>query len=184
MSPCQRRLGSLLTALVVMSAGPCFAQQGAGSEVIGSTIPVAGIRADTLEAADPAPLDSRGEARFKTLALELRCLVCQNQTLFDSTAPLAEDLRTQIKMQITQGRTDDQILAFMVERYGDFILYKPPVKPTTWLLWGLPFVLLLGGFWALIRIARRAERSNRSAEAAPSTERLTAARAWLESKSG
>ncbi len=185
MSTTGKRLGSLLIALIVMFAGPCFAQPAPGSEASGSrATPAVGAGADAFEAAGTAPRDSRSEARLKNLALELRCLVCQNQTLLDSTAPLAVDLRAQIKTQISEGKTDNQILAFMVERYGDFILYKPPLKPTTWLLWGIPFALLLGGIAVLLRMARRAERSTRGAEvAAPSSERLATARAWLESKS-
>lgn len=120
------------------------------------------------------------EARFKHIASELRCLVCQNQTLFDSTSSLAGDLRQQVRIQIAQGKSDDEIRAFMVERYGDFILYKPPVKPTTWLLWAVPFVLLVCGLIMLLRMARRA--SDRLPDDVISPERLDQARAWLDSK--
>ncbi len=99
------------------------------------------------------------EARMKALAEELRCLVCQNQTIADSNAPLAQDLRGQIREQISQGRDDDQIRAYMVARYGDFVLYRPPFKATTVLLWLGPFLLIgLGGaiFVAIVR-RRRAE---------------------------
>jgi cytochrome c-type biogenesis protein CcmH len=91
-----------------------------------------------------------------TLAEELRCLVCQNQTIADSNAPLALDLRNQIRAQVAQGRTDDQIRAYMVERYGDFVLYKPPFKASTLLLWLGPLALLTLGagiFWTVV--ARR-----------------------------
>jgi cytochrome c-type biogenesis protein CcmH len=96
------------------------------------------------------------EQRLKDLAEELRCLVCQNQTIADSNAPLALDLRNQIRAQVAQGRTDDQIRAYMVERYGDFVLYKPPFKASTVVLWLGPVLLLvLGGgiFWTVV--ARR-----------------------------
>ncbi len=120
------------------------------------------------------------EARFKHIASELRCLVCKSQTLFDSTSDLASDLRQQVKIQIAQGKSDDEIRAFMVERYGDFILYKPPVKPTTWLLWGIPFLLLISGLFFLIRMARRA--SHRQTDEVLPAERLDQARAWLDNK--
>ena len=105
------------------------------------------------------PPDSPAELRLKGLAEELRCLVCQNQTIADSNAPLAHDLRGQIREQISQGRDDDQIRAYMVERYGDFVLYRPPFKATTALLWLGPFLFIgLGGaiFVAIVR-RRRAE---------------------------
>jgi cytochrome c-type biogenesis protein CcmH len=104
--------------------------------------------------ASPAP-DAPGERRMKSLAEELRCLVCQNQTIADSNAPLAADLRDQIRAQIAQGRSDAEIRAYMVERYGDFVLYRPPLKATTALLWIGPFALLAAGIAVFVRIARR-----------------------------
>jgi len=109
------------------------------------------------EVARPDPVV---EQRLKELAEELRCLVCQNQTIADSNAPLALDLRNQIRTQIGQGRSDDQIRAYMVERYGDFVLYKPPFKATTLVLWLGPLLLLLAGagvFWTVV--ARRRPRA-------------------------
>jgi cytochrome c-type biogenesis protein CcmH len=99
------------------------------------------------------PLDAVGKARLKALSEELRCLVCQNQTLADSNAELAIDLRNQVHEQIAAGRSDGQIRDYMVERYGDFVLYKPPVQGNTALLWGAPFGLLaIGGIaWALVQ---------------------------------
>jgi cytochrome c-type biogenesis protein CcmH len=108
------------------------------------------------------PLDAVGKVRLKALSEELRCLVCQNQTLADSNAELAIDLRNQVHEQIAAGRSDGQIRDYMVERYGDFVLYKPPVQGNTALLWGAPFGLLaIGGIaWALVqrrsRLATRA----------------------------
>src|SRR6185436_20735087 len=89
---------------------------------------------------------------------KLRCLVCQNQSIADSNAELAQDLRRQIHEQIAAGKTDDEIVAYMVARYGDFVLYEPPFKATTALLWAGPALLVLGGFVGLARIlsARRA----------------------------
>ena len=103
-----------------------------------------------LLAQDPAV-----EKRVATLAQELRCLVCQNQTIADSNAPLAVDLRNQIREQAAAGRSDRDIIDFMVARYGDFVLYRPPFKATTLLLWLGPFVFLIGGLFFLIRLLRR-----------------------------
>jgi cytochrome c-type biogenesis protein CcmH len=94
------------------------------------------------------------EQRLKTLEEELRCLVCQNQSLADSNAPLAEDLRREVRALADAGKNDQEIRDFLVARYGDFVLYKPPVKATTWLLWFGPFALLLGGgvvWWLILR---------------------------------
>ena len=109
------------------------------------------------QASEVARPDAAVEARLKSLAEELRCLVCQNQTIADSNAPLALDLRNQIRTQVAQGRSDDQIRAYMVERYGDFVLYKPPFKASTALLWLAPALLLLAGgaaFWLVVRRRR------------------------------
>jgi cytochrome c-type biogenesis protein CcmH len=95
------------------------------------------------------------EDRVMNLARELRCLVCQNETLADSRADLAVDLRNQIREQMKAGKTDKEILAFMTERYGKFILFRPPVDPTTYLLWFGPFVLLLGGLLVLFRYVKQ-----------------------------
>ncbi|MCC7327819.1 MAG: cytochrome c-type biogenesis protein CcmH [Burkholderiales bacterium] len=99
------------------------------------------------------------DARLKKLEEELRCLVCQNQSLADSSAPLAEDLRREVRALADQGKNDAQIKEYLVARYGDFVLYNPPVKAITWLLWFGPFVLLAGGgvIWALV-LRRRARR--------------------------
>ena len=89
--------------------------------------------------------DPKIEQRMKALTEQLRCLVCQNETLADSRADLAEDLRRQIREQMKAGKSDQEILAFLTQRYGDFVLYNPPVKSTTYLLWFGPFVLLIAG---------------------------------------
>ena len=99
--------------------------------------------------------DPAVEKRVQTLAQELRCLVCQNQTIADSNAPLAVDLRHQIREQAAAGKTDSDIIDFMVARYGDFVLYRPPFKATTLLLWIGPFVFLIGGLFFLLRLLRR-----------------------------
>ena len=103
-----------------------------------------------LLAQDPAL-----ERRVTNLAHELRCLVCQNQTLADSNAPLAVDLRNQIRGQLAAGKSEREVVDFMVARYGDFVLYRPPFKASTIALWVGPFAFLLGGFWLLARRLRR-----------------------------
>ncbi len=98
------------------------------------------------------------EARMMALAAELRCLVCQNQTIADSHAGLAVDLRQQIRDLLEKGQNEDQIRAYMTARYGDFVLYKPPLKPTTALLWVGPALLLLLALATLWRVLRRRQR--------------------------
>jgi cytochrome c-type biogenesis protein CcmH len=95
------------------------------------------------------------DRRAANLAHELRCLVCQNQTIADSNAPLAVDLRNQIREQMSAGKSDQDILDWMVQRYGDFVLYRPPVKATTIALWVGPFLFMILGLAFLIRFVRR-----------------------------
>jgi cytochrome c-type biogenesis protein CcmH len=104
------------------------------------------------------PADAGFDVRLKKLESELRCLVCQNQTLADSNASLAEDLRREVRELASSGKDDDEIRAYLVARYGDFVLYDPPLKRTTWLLWGGPFALLAGGAALWWIILRRRER--------------------------
>jgi cytochrome c-type biogenesis protein CcmH len=99
--------------------------------------------------------DANLEKRVTGLAHELRCLVCQNQTIADSNAPLAVDLRNQIREQLAAGKSEGDVIDFMVARYGDFVLYRPPLKASTLLLWGGPFLFLLIGVWLLIRRVRK-----------------------------
>jgi len=108
--------------------------------------------------ARPLGEDPAVEARLKQLAVELRCLVCQNQTLADSNAPLAEDLRREVREMIVKDMSDKEIIDFLVSRYGDFVLYRPPLKATTTLLWVGPFLLLAGGGIALVVALRRRGR--------------------------
>jgi len=102
----------------------------------------------------PTQQDPASQQRAVTLSEQLRCLVCQNQSIADSNAELAVDLRRQIQEQIAQGRSDGEIVDFMVQRYGDFVLYRPPVKATTILLWFGPALLLLTGLVVLVRNLR------------------------------
>ena len=116
---------------------------------------IATAAAPAKEAA-PAAQDPVLEKRVMTLAEELRCLVCQNQTLADSNAPLAEDLRNQIRERMREGNSDAQVVEYLVARYGDFVLYRPPLKATTVLLWFGPLLLLAAGFAVLLgRLLRR-----------------------------
>jgi cytochrome c-type biogenesis protein CcmH len=108
--------------------------------------------------AEPAAADPAVEARMLRIANELRCLVCQNQTIADSHADLAVDLREQVRTMVRRGDSDAQILRYMTDRYGDFVLYRPPVKSTTWLLWFGPGVLMLGGLATLVVVLRRRQK--------------------------
>jgi cytochrome c-type biogenesis protein CcmH len=108
-----------------------------------------------VKQAPPDTSDPVLEQRVTALAQQLRCLVCQNETLADSQADLAADLRNQIREQMKAGKSDKEILAFLTQRYGDFVLYKPPVKPTTYLLWFGPFILLVGGAFILFTYVKR-----------------------------
>ena len=108
-------------------------------------------------AIDPSePLtDPEQQARYDTITAEVRCLVCQNQTIADSTAPLAADLRREIRRMVEEGQSERAIKLFLVERYGDFVLYKPLFRSWNILLWVLPAALLMIGFIALRRIVSR-----------------------------
>ncbi|NJD34369.1 MAG: cytochrome c-type biogenesis protein CcmH [Betaproteobacteria bacterium] len=128
--------------------------------------------------AAPMAADLEVEKRMVAISEELRCLVCQNESLSGSHAELAQDLRREIRTMIGQGKTDKEILDFMVARYGDFVRYRPPVKPTTWLLWGGPFLLMAGGIAALIFFLRRRAKDN--AAPALSEEEHRRAAALLE----
>lgn len=131
------------------------------------------------EAMDPKQV----EIRLKALSEELRCLVCQNQTLSDSNADLAVDLRNQVKAMIEQGQTDTQIKRYMVDRYGDFVLFNPPVQANTWLLWFGPFLLLLLGAIVWRRVQRSGaaseQRTPESSVSAQTSAQIEAARKLL-----
>ena len=132
--------------------------------------------------APPAAADPALEARVLVIAEELRCLVCQNETIAASQADLAKDLRQQIREQLTQGRTQAQILDFMAQRYGDFVLYRPPLKFSTVLLWAGPFVLLLVAAGVLLMNIRR--RDPRTEDAPLSPAELQRAQRLLDDAGG
>jgi len=132
------------------------------------------------QAAEVPNANPETERRLKHLAEELRCLVCQNQTIADSNATLAVDLRNQIRGQIGAGRSDDQIRSYMVERYGDFVLYRPPFKATTVILWLGPVILLALGVVAYAVIVRR--RRTQPATPEPAAKRRAELEKLLEEK--
>jgi cytochrome c-type biogenesis protein CcmH len=107
------------------------------------------------------------EARYRALAKELRCVMCQNQSLADSPAGVADDMRRQVLALIREGKTDAEITAFFQARYGDFILYRPEVKPVTWALWFGPLLLLIVGAGVVVSVVRR---QNKNAPATPPAE--------------
>jgi len=110
-----------------------------------------------VQAAEAPPMAAEPalEARLNELAKELRCLVCQNETLADSRADLALDLRREVREKMRQGLTDAEIKTYLTQRYGDFVLYRPPVKGTTWLLWFGPFLLLIAAIAGLTYFLKR-----------------------------
>jgi cytochrome c-type biogenesis protein CcmH len=112
------------------------------------------LSASAREAA-PRAEDPVVEARMVAIADELRCLVCQNESLASSHAELAEDLRREVRGLIREGKSDTEIKKFLVDRYGDFVLYRPEVKPLTWALWFGPSALLVLALWVLVRYLRR-----------------------------
>jgi cytochrome c-type biogenesis protein CcmH len=140
-----RRLlpGLFLTALAGLLLGMALAPAGAAR----AQVHAAAAQAQAL----PPVLEQRADK----LAHGLRCLVCQNQTLAESNAPLAQDMRKLIRDQLAAGRSDAQIMRFFEDRYGDFVRYDPPFKPITWLLWLGPFALLALGFLVLARTLKR-----------------------------
>ena len=124
-----------------------------GLFLLASVIGLAAAKEATPAADDPAL-----EARMQRIAVELRCLVCQNQTIADSHAGLADDLRREIREQLLRGSSDEQVVQYMTDRYGDFIRYRPPMKAATAALWVGPIVLLVGGLLVLVLVLRRRAR--------------------------
>ncbi|HLQ92349.1 MAG TPA: cytochrome c-type biogenesis protein [Xanthobacteraceae bacterium] len=115
------------------------------------------------------------EVRARGLSKELRCMVCQNQSIDDSDAPLAKDLRILVRERLTQGDSDNQVIDFLVARYGDFVLLRPRLTMYTVLLWGMPPALVLGGLVALVRIARRRKAAGAVNPGKPEGGQLTPA---------
>lgn len=131
--------------------------------------------------AAPLAADEATEKRMVAISEELRCLVCQNESLAGSHADLAQDLRREIRILIKQGKSDQEIMDFMVNRYGDFVRYRPPMKATTYLLWFGPFLLLAGAIGALVvHLRRRGGRVMEAAESTLSADELRQAEALLK----
>ena len=119
--------------------------------------------------------DPQVEARLVVISEELRCLVCQNEALSSSNAELAEDLRREVRKLIRENKTDAEIKTYLVERYGDFVLYKPPLKPLTWPLWFGPFILFglgLFGLWRYLRLRKQLPSSRLDATGRAQVEQL------------
>ncbi|MGV8711086.1 MAG: cytochrome c-type biogenesis protein [Nitrosomonas sp.] len=130
----------------------------------------------------PVAEDPEVEKRMLALTMDLRCLVCQNESIADSRADFSNDIRREIREQIKANKTDPEIVQFLVDRYGDFVLYNPPVKPTTLLLWFGPVALFLAGFGALIVYLKR--RRQQVEDVPLSEAQLKKAEALLDEKKG
>lgn len=158
---------ALLAALALAVAAASLPGTTRAADTPTAASPTAAAAAAPAASAVPAAAPAAGPTdtgiltspeqrdRYHRIAEELRCLVCQNQTLADSNAELAADLRHQVETMIQAGRSDDEIKAYMVQRYGDFVLYRPPMQRNTWLLWLGPFALLLVGAFVWWRVQRR-----------------------------
>lgn len=115
---------------------------------------------------EPAFEDPAMQSRYEALTRELRCTVCQNQTIADSNASLARDLRREVRRLMQEGRTDQEIRDFLTDRYTDFVLYNPPVKPRTYLLWAAPVLLVIVGLGVAVMVVLRRARAARENPAA------------------
>lgn len=139
-----------------------------GNWALRSLVVICLLFAGIAAAVDPMPFrDAAEEARFRALAAELRCVMCQNQSLADSSAPIAKDLRREVFDLMREGRSDAEIKAFLVERYTDFVLYKPPLNARTWWLWFTPLLILLAGATTVMVIVRRRAKAVDSSKPEP-----------------
>jgi cytochrome c-type biogenesis protein CcmH len=158
------RIRALLAALLLGSAmplgsSPAFAALQALAEPAQTPAPV------SAAASSPAALDDHAQlrdpvlqTRFERITKELRCLVCQNESIADSNVDLAADLRRQVREMLVAGRSDDAIFTFMTDRYGEFVRFAPPLTPKTALIWGAPFFMLLLGGVIIYRVVRQRSR--------------------------
>lgn len=151
-------VGGLVRGIVVVLAACCFGFAWAAEEP-----------PKAQPVGDPAI-----EARALKLGHELRCLVCQNQSIAESNAELAHDLMNQVREQLAAGKSEEEVRAYLVARYGDFVLYQPPLKASTVALWAGPFVLALAGVFALWRVLRRRSREEMPALSAEEAARAQA----------
>lgn len=125
--------------------------------ILAALLTIFGLQAFAIDKA-PAFADPAMQERYEHLSRQLRCLVCRSETIADSNAQLANDLRRQVRELMAAGKSDDEILKYMVDRYGDYVLYNPPVVPRTWLLWAAPALLVIGGgIAAAVVISRKSK---------------------------
>jgi cytochrome c-type biogenesis protein CcmH len=125
-----------------------------------AAVPISGVRSAAVQGVDANGQleDSALQARFESITKELRCLVCQNESIADSNADLAVDLRRQVRELLVAGKSDDAIFGFMTDRYGEFVRFSPPLEPKTLLIWGAPFIMLLLGGIIIYRVVRQRSR--------------------------
>ena len=148
-------VASLATTMAAPAAPATVAAPATAADAA-TTAPVLSPNAPSARPAAPlAFADAAEEKRFRELVVQLRCVMCQNQSLADSDAMIARDLRARILQMMRAGRSDEEIKAYLVERYTDFVLYRPQVRPMTWLLWFGPALLLIGGAWWVAGSVRR-----------------------------
>jgi cytochrome c-type biogenesis protein CcmH len=134
-----------------------------------ASVPITGARSAAIQGVDANGQleDSALQARFESITKELRCLVCQNESIADSNADLAIDLRRQVRELLVAGKSDDAIFGFMTDRYGEFVRFSPPLEPKTLLIWGAPFIMLLVGAIVIYRVVRQRSRMPLDDEPAP-----------------
>ncbi len=137
------------------------------------------LKAEQSGEAAPTEMDPKANPRVYEIAKQLRCLVCANETIAESNTELAIDLRKEVAAQVSAGKTDDEIIAFMVERYGDFVLFKPPFKAKTYFLWLGPIVFFALAFWAMVMVARSRRAAAKARLSAATSETLERAKAVL-----
>jgi cytochrome c-type biogenesis protein CcmH len=178
----KRRIGSMLTTLGrrrggIPAAGWLAVQLAFLAS--GGVLAAIGAPVATVSGAVPVSqaLDTNGQlenpllqSRFERIAKDLRCLVCQNESIADSNVELASDLRRQVREMLVAGKSDDAIFDFMTDRYGDFVRFSPPLKPKTLLIWGAPFIMLIIGAGIIYRVARQRSRMPLDDEPAPGSQ--------------
>jgi cytochrome c-type biogenesis protein CcmH len=151
-APCARTLFTSATHKGIRAQGALL------QVVFAAMLALAGVV--HAQAIEPMPFANHAqELRFQQLTRQLRCPMCQNETLADSNAPIARDLRNQIFQLMQQGKSDEQIKQYLVARYSDYVLYDPPLQPSTWLLWFGPLLILLGGAAVVVIAIRKRNRS-------------------------
>ena len=169
-----------------LTVSPAATEQEIAASKFADAVPVnqEPVNLDQLKAeqsgeAAPTEMDPKANPRVYEIAKQLRCLVCANETIAESNTELAIDLRKEVAAQVSAGKTDDEIIAFMVERYGDFVLFKPPFKAKTYFLWLGPIVFFALAFWAMVMVARSRRAAAKARLSAATPETLERAKAVL-----